>query len=147
MVMNCFLVNMVNLIINLHYSSLITASVAIVRSRENSHHWSIVLPLVTFHNKLVGPCNEVKIVDVGELFRDVLPESVTSAPWRNSPATPTQDKIVGRIQVTLSKWRSTHNSKDQGSRSVFELTYHRGLTTQDHTWAPRGELPVPDPNP
>jgi len=79
MVVDCFLINLVNFIIHLHYSSLVTASVAIVGSRENSHHRSVVLPLIPLHHKLMGSGNEVKIVNVGELFCDVLTECVPRA--------------------------------------------------------------------
>mmetsp|Transcript_5576 Transcript_5576/g.10002 ORF Transcript_5576/g.10002 Transcript_5576/m.10002 type:complete len:303 (+) Transcript_5576:159-1067(+) len=87
-VMNCLLINITNIIIHLHYRGLITTSVAIVRSRENSHHRSIVLPLITLHHKLMGSGNEVKIVNMGELFCNVLPKRVTRSSWRNPPATP-----------------------------------------------------------
>mmetsp|Transcript_16873 Transcript_16873/g.29039 ORF Transcript_16873/g.29039 Transcript_16873/m.29039 type:complete len:111 (+) Transcript_16873:493-825(+) len=80
-VMNCFLINMFNIIVHLHYRGLITTSVAIVRSRENCHHSSVVLPLITLHNKLMGSSNEVKIVNVGELFCDVLPKGVARSSW------------------------------------------------------------------
>jgi hypothetical protein len=72
---------MFNIIINLHYSSLVTASVTIIGSRKDSHHRSIVLPLITFHHKLVSTCDKVKIVDMGELFCDILAEGVTSSSW------------------------------------------------------------------
>ncbi len=88
MVVNCFLIGVINVIVNLHYGGLIATSVAIVRGRENSHHSSIVLPLITLHNKLMSPGNEVKIVDVGKLFCDVLPECVARSSWRDPPATP-----------------------------------------------------------
>ncbi len=88
MVMNCFLIDVINVIVNLHYGGLIATSIAIVGGRENSHYSSIVLPLITLHNKLMSSGNEVKIVDVGELFCDVLPECVARSSWRDPPATP-----------------------------------------------------------
>lgn len=88
MVMNCLLVHVINIIIYLHYRCLVTASVAIVGSRENSHHCSIMLPLISLHHKLMCSCDKVKIVDMGELFCDILPERVPSTSWRNSPTTP-----------------------------------------------------------
>lgn len=89
MIMNCFLIDIGDIVINLHNSRLITTSVAIVGSRENSHHRSIVLPLITLHNKLMGPGNKMQIINVGELFCNVLPKRVPRASWRNTPATPT----------------------------------------------------------
>mmetsp|Transcript_20281 Transcript_20281/g.29001 ORF Transcript_20281/g.29001 Transcript_20281/m.29001 type:complete len:129 (-) Transcript_20281:738-1124(-) len=81
MVVDCFFIDVFNFIINLHYSSLVTTSVAVIGSREDSHYRSIVLPLITLHNKLVSTCNKVKIVDMGELFCDILAEGVTSSSW------------------------------------------------------------------
>ena len=89
-VVDCFFINMFNFVINFHYSSLITTSVAVIGSREHSHHRSIVLPLITLHDKLVSTCNKVKIVDMGELFCDILAEGVTSPSWRDSPTTSTR---------------------------------------------------------
>ena len=89
MIMNCFLVNMINIIIHLHYRRLVTTSVAIVGGRENGHYSSVMLPLITLHNKLMSSGNKVKIVNVGELFSDILPERVPCTSGRNSPATPT----------------------------------------------------------
>ena len=97
MVMNCFFINLINIIINLHYSSLITTPVAIVGSRENSHHRSIVLPLITLHYKLMSPGNKVKIVNVGELFRNVLTKRVPCASWGNPPATPARGNSMQRM--------------------------------------------------
>lgn len=87
MVMNCFLIDVINVIVNLHNGGLIATSVAIVGGREDSHHSSIVLPLITLHNELMSSGNEVKIIDVGELFSDVLPECVPGSSWRDPPAT------------------------------------------------------------
>lgn len=86
--MNGLLIHMFNIIVNLHYGSLVTTPVAIVWRRENGDYRSVVLPLITLHDKLMGPGNEVKIVDVGELFGDVLTERVSSASRRNPPTTP-----------------------------------------------------------
>ena len=81
MVVDCFLVNMFNIVVDLHYRSLVAASVTVIRSRENSHHCSIVLPLITFHDKLVSTCDKVKIVNMGELFCNILAEGVASSSW------------------------------------------------------------------
>lgn len=87
MVMDCFLIDVINVIINLHYGGLVATSVAIVRGRENSHNCSIVLPLISLHNKLMSPGNEMKIVDVGELFCDILPKRIPRSSWRDPPTT------------------------------------------------------------
>ena len=80
-VVDCFFINMFNFVINFHYSRLVTTSVAVIGSGENSHYRSIMLPLITLHNKLVSTCNKVKIVDMGELFSNILAESVTRSSW------------------------------------------------------------------
>ena len=53
-VMNSFLLALVYRIINLHNCSLVTTSVAVVRRGEDRDNLSVVLPLVTLHNKLVS---------------------------------------------------------------------------------------------
>lgn len=81
MIMNCLFINVFDVIVHFHDGGLVTTSVAIVWGRENSHNRSIVLPLVTLHHELVSSGNEVEVVNVGELFRDVLSEGVARTPW------------------------------------------------------------------
>ena len=81
MVMNCLLIHMIDIIVNLHYRSYVTISVAIVRYREHGHHRPIVLPLIPHHNKLMRPSNEVKIINMGELFCNVLPKRIPRTSW------------------------------------------------------------------
>ena len=86
-IVNGFLSALINGVINFHNSRLVSASVAIVWSRENGNNLSVVLPLVPLHNKLVGTWNKVKPVDVSELFCNVLTERVASSPRRDTPTT------------------------------------------------------------
>ena len=46
-------------IVNFHNRGLVTASVTIVGCREDSDDGSVVLPLITLHDQLVGSGNEI----------------------------------------------------------------------------------------
>lgn len=46
-------------IVNFHNGSLVTASVTVIRSRKDGNHRSIVLPLITLHDQLMGSGNKV----------------------------------------------------------------------------------------
>jgi len=59
MIVYGFFVDMCHLVIYLHDSSLIATSVTIVRGRENCHDLLIVLPLISFHHKLMCPRYEM----------------------------------------------------------------------------------------
>ena len=80
MIVDRLLGNLINRVVNLHDSSLITASVTIIRSREYCDNLPIVLPLVSFHHQLMGTRNEMESVDVSELLCDILAESISSSP-------------------------------------------------------------------
>lgn len=58
-VMNSLFIHMIYIVIHLHYRRLIPTSVAIVRSRENGDDRSIMLPLISLHDKLMSACDEV----------------------------------------------------------------------------------------
>jgi hypothetical protein len=77
--MDRILAALVDRIINLHDSSLITTPVAIVWSRKDGYDTSIMLPLVTLHNKLMRTSNEMKSIDMSKLFCNILPKRVPSA--------------------------------------------------------------------
>jgi len=68
-----------NTIRHLHDSGLVAAPVAVVGRGEDGHDLVIVLPLVALHHKLVSARDVRQIVDVRELFRDVLAERVAGA--------------------------------------------------------------------
>lgn len=78
--MNRFLAALVDRVVHLHNRGLITTSVAVVGRREYCNNLSIVLPLVTFHDKLMCACNKVKTVNMGELLCNVLAERITGSP-------------------------------------------------------------------
>lgn len=71
----------------LHYRGLITTSVAIVGSREDSHDITLVSPVVSIHDKLMSTCDSHQVIGVIELFGDVLAERVASTSWRDTPTT------------------------------------------------------------
>lgn len=91
------------LLVYLHDSRLITAPITVVRCTEDCHHVSILSPIIacwrrsdqpsririqhTFHNELMGPCNEREAVVVIESLRDILSKCVASATRRDTPAT------------------------------------------------------------
>mmetsp|Transcript_26881 Transcript_26881/g.69114 ORF Transcript_26881/g.69114 Transcript_26881/m.69114 type:complete len:273 (-) Transcript_26881:430-1248(-) len=71
--------------IKLKDSSLITASVAVIRSRKYGHNIMIVGPFKTFHDQLVSSYNQTKAIHVVELLRDILTKSVACATRRDTP--------------------------------------------------------------
>jgi len=78
--MNDFLAALLDRVIDLHNGSLITAPVAVVGSRKDRDYTAIVLPLVSFHYELMRASNKVEAVNVGKLFRNVLPKRVARTP-------------------------------------------------------------------
>jgi len=58
----------------------ITASVAVVRGRPNSHKVGVLEPIFeSVHDKLMGTSNQIKVVDVVELRSDFGSEEPSSA--------------------------------------------------------------------
>ena len=92
------------MLINLHDSRLVTTPVAVVGrcigkqyvtkrpvkalTRENSYDVPILRPVVTLHDKLVSSRHQGQTVVVVERLRNVLTKGVTSTTGRYSPATP-----------------------------------------------------------
>ena len=74
--------------VDLHDCSLVSASVAVVRGREDSDHVAFVGPVVSVHDQLMGPRDPREIVGVVELLRDVLAEGVASTSWADAPTAP-----------------------------------------------------------
>jgi hypothetical protein len=83
--MNRFLAAGIDRVVDFHNGSLVAASVAVIRSRKDSHYRFVVLPLVTLHHQLMGTGNKVESINVGKLFRNVLSKGVTGATRRNTP--------------------------------------------------------------
>jgi|ERR1719329_139734 len=75
------------MLVDLHHSRLVAASVAIIRCGEDCHGIPVMAPIVTLHHKLVRPRDELQAVHVVELLRDVLAKSVTCPTRRDAPTT------------------------------------------------------------
>lgn len=75
----------VHVLVDFHNSSLIATSVAVVRSREDSHDVALMTPIVAIHHELMGTSNPGEAVSMVELLRDVLAERVASTTGRNTP--------------------------------------------------------------
>lgn len=74
------------MLVNLHDRSLVTATIAVVRSTENGDHISILTPVVAFHNKLMCSCHQGEAVVVVECFRNILAKGVAGTTRAYSPA-------------------------------------------------------------
>ena len=81
MIMDGILRGLVDRVVHFHDSSLISTTVAVVGSREHRDNHSIVLPLVAFHDQLMGSRNEMQAIDVGKLLRNVLTERIARSSW------------------------------------------------------------------
>ena len=71
-----------------HNGGLVSATVAVVRCREDSDNVALMSPVVAVHDELMGTCDPSEIVRVVELLRDVLTEAIASTTWRNTPTAP-----------------------------------------------------------
>ena len=60
----------------------VTTTIAVVRCGPNCNQARLFEPVLEpIIHKLVSTCDKVKIVDMGELFCDILAEGVTSSSW------------------------------------------------------------------
>jgi hypothetical protein len=73
-------------LVNLHDSSLVTTSIAVIRCTEDSHDVSLLTPIVPLHDQLMGSADERKAVVMVEGFRDILPERVSGSARGDAPA-------------------------------------------------------------
>ncbi len=73
-------------LINLHDCGLVTASVTVIRRRENRHDVLLVAPVISLHDELMRACDEGKTVVVVKLLRDVLAKGIASTAGGNTPA-------------------------------------------------------------
>ena len=74
------------MLIDLHYRSLITASVAIVWSGEDGHHVPILAPIVSLHDKLMCARHQCEAIVVVECLGDILTESISCATRADAPS-------------------------------------------------------------
>lgn len=63
--------------VDLHDCSLITASVAVVWSREDGDNILLVTPVITVHDQLMSTSNQSETICSIELLADVLAKRVT----------------------------------------------------------------------
>ena len=75
------------MLVDLHDSSLVTASVAIVGRAENGDHVPILTPIVALHHQLMSSCNQRQAVVVIERFADILSKRVSRSSRRYPPTT------------------------------------------------------------
>jgi hypothetical protein len=73
--------------VNLHDCGLIAAAVTVIGSREYRDDVSVLTPVVTFHDQLMGASDQRQTVVVVEGLADVLTESVASTSGAYSPTT------------------------------------------------------------
>jgi hypothetical protein len=73
-------------LIDFHNGCLVTTSVAIVRSWEDSDDIAIMRPIVTIHYELMCSGDELKVIGMVELFRNVLTKRITSTTRWDTPA-------------------------------------------------------------
>lgn len=59
-----------------------------VRTREYCHYITVLRPIVSFHDELVGPCDQREAIVMVESLRDVLAKSVAGTARANTPAAP-----------------------------------------------------------
>ena len=72
-------------LINLHDRGLVAAAVTVIGSREYRDDISVLTPVVTFHDQLMGSGNQSKAIVMVESLADVLAEGVTSTSGTDSP--------------------------------------------------------------
>lgn len=81
MIMDGILRSLVDRVVHFHDRRLISTTVAVVGSGKHRDNHSIVLPLIAFHDQLMGSRNKVQAIDVGILLRNVLAKGVTRSSW------------------------------------------------------------------
>jgi hypothetical protein len=75
-------------LVHLHNSSFITASVAIIGSREDSNHVAFMGPIVSVHHELMGASDADEVIGVVELLGNILTERVARSTGGDTPTTP-----------------------------------------------------------
>ena len=95
----------IQIVINFHDCTLVTTPIAIIRRREDSDNHTIMLPLVSFHDQLMRPCNEMQTVNLSKLLSDVLAEGVSCSTGRYTPTTSLQGS-----KRTIFSWKKKNIS-------------------------------------
>ena len=73
-------------LVDFHDGGFVTASVAVVRCREHSHYISFMRPVVAIHHQLMGSWDQLQVIRVVELLRNVLAEGISSTSGWDTPA-------------------------------------------------------------
>ena len=68
-------------LVHLHNGCFVTTSVTIVWCREHSDYVTVMRPVVAVHHKLMCSGDQLQIVRVVELFRDILTKGVAGTSW------------------------------------------------------------------
>lgn len=76
---------MIHLLIYFHYACLVTTPITVIRCREYCDYCLVVTPVVSIHYQLMGSCDQLQIIGVIKVLRDILSKCETSATWRNAP--------------------------------------------------------------
>ena len=95
-------------LINLHDGGLVTASVAVVRGREHRDDIPVVRPVVAVHHKLMCSCDQLQVIRVVELLRDILTERVSCTSWRDTPTA----SIIWIRPQEITDWPLMRNLHD-----------------------------------
>jgi len=95
-------------LIDLHNGGLVTASVAVVRSREHCDDVPVVRPVVAIHHKLMCSCDELQVIRVIELLRDILTKRVSRTSWRDTPTA----SIIWIRPQKITDWSLMRNLHD-----------------------------------
>lgn len=83
-----FVLNVVQLllVIDFHDCSLISASIAVVRGREDSNDSLIMSMAESVHNELMSSADHLQLILMQELLADIRTEGIASTSWGNSPS-------------------------------------------------------------
>ena len=76
----------VHVLIDLHDTCLICASVAVIGCREDSDDVLLVTPIEAIHHQLMCARDKLEVVHVVELLRDILSEGIPGTSGGNTPA-------------------------------------------------------------
>jgi len=113
---NAILGGLRNGVIDFHNGRLIATTITIVGSREHRNDAAVVLPLVAFHDELMGAGDKVKAVEMGELHGNVFAKSVAGTTGRNAPSG-TVARIVRNIEPPNKSWSTYRSSGSLHTKS------------------------------
>lgn len=77
-----------HLLVDLHDGSLVSTAVAVVWGTEDGDHLLVMAPVVSVHDQLMRPSNQLQLIGMSEGFADVLAEGVPGSSWGYAPASP-----------------------------------------------------------